>query len=203
MTIYFKNGFYDDTLGSVPEGAVAVGGEEYAALLAGQAQGGQIAANADGKPVLILQPPTPAHTLNLETMTWEIGEEQAAAYFAKQKTAAAFRLAAKADELKNSLLAGYPQVEIDSFYRQEKEALARQADNNAPTPMLAQIAAARGVELDVLIGKVVEKSARLAVAVGAIIGKRQQLEDKLNTIETAPGLDALEKEIEEWTLNIG
>ena len=203
MTIYFKNGFYDDTLGSVPEGAVAVGGEEYAALLAGQAQGGQIAANADGKPVLILQPPTPAHTLNLETMTWEIGEEQAAAYFAKQKTAAAFRLAAKADELKNSLLAGYPQVEIDSFYRQEKEALARQADNNAPTPMLAQIAAARGVELDVLIEKVVEKSARLAVAVGAIIGKRQQLEDKLNTIETAPGLDALEKEIEEWTLNIG
>ncbi|HHK5604236.1 TPA: hypothetical protein ACQUJM_000515 [Neisseria polysaccharea] len=203
MTIYFKNGFYDDTLGSVPEGAVAVGGEEYALLLAGQAQGGQIAANADGKPVLIPQPPTPAHTLNPETMTWEIGEEQAAAYFAKQKTALAFRLAEKADELKNSLLAGYPQVEIDSFYRQEKEALARQADNNAPTPMLAQIAAARGVELDVLIKKVVEKSARLAVAAGAIIGKRQQLEDKLNTIETAPGLDALEKEIEEWTLNIG
>lgn len=115
----------------------------------------------------------------------------------------AFRLAEKADELKNSLLAGYPQVEIDSFYRQEKEALARQADNNAPTPMLAQIAAARGVELDVLIEKVIEKSARLAVAAGAIIGKRQQLEDKLNTIETAPGLDALEKEIEEWTLNIG
>ncbi|HEZ2399986.1 TPA: hypothetical protein WHS53_000004 [Neisseria meningitidis] len=69
--------------------------------------------------------------------------------------------------------------------------------------MLAQIAAARGVELDVLIEKVVEKSARLAVAAGAIIGKRQQLEDKLNTIETAPRLDALEKEIEEWTLNIG
>ncbi|HEZ1550751.1 TPA: hypothetical protein WHF02_001004 [Neisseria meningitidis] len=203
MTIYFKNGFYDDTLGGIPEGAVAVRAEEYAALLAGQAQGGQIAANADGKPVLIPQPPTPAHTLNLETMTWEIGEEQAAAYFAEQKNALAFRLAAKADELKNSLLAGYPQVEIDSFYRQEKEALARQADNNAPTPMLAQIAAARGVELDVLIEKVIEKSARLAVAAGAIIGKRQQLEDKLNTIETAPGLDALEKEIEEWTLNIG
>lgn len=39
MTIYFKNGFYDDTLGSVPEGAVAVGGEEYAALFAGQGAG--------------------------------------------------------------------------------------------------------------------------------------------------------------------
>lgn len=200
MTIYFKNGFYDDTLGSIPEGAVAVRAEEYAALLAGQAQGGQIAADSDGRPVLT--PPRPSEYHEWDGKKWEIGEA-AAARFAEQKTATAFRLAEKADELKNSLLAGYPQVEIDSFYRQEKEALARQADNNAPTPMLAQIAAARGVELDVLIEKVVEKSARLAVAAGAIIGKRQQLEDKLNTIETAPGLDALEKEIEEWTLNIG
>lgn len=200
MTIYFKNGFYDDTLGSIPEGAVAVRAEEYAALLAGQAQGGQIAADSDGRPVLT--PPRPSDYHEWDGKKWKISKA-AAARFAEQKTATAFRLAEKADELKNSLLAGYPQVEIDSFYRQEKEALARQADNNAPTPMLAQIAAARGVELDALIEKVVEKSARLAVAAGAIIGKRQQLEDKLNTIETAPGLDALEKEIEEWTLNIG
>ncbi|HGG7794511.1 TPA: hypothetical protein ACJJEC_000306 [Neisseria meningitidis] len=197
MTIYFKNGFYDDTLGGIPEGAVAVRAEEYAALLAGQAQGGQIAADSDGPP------PRPSDYHEWDGKKWKISKAAAAARFAKQKTALAFRLAEKADELKNSLLAGYPQVEIDSFYRQEKEALARQADNNAPTPMLAQIAAARGVELDVLIEKVIEKSARLAVAAGAIIGKRQQLEDKLNTIETAPGLDALEKEIEEWTLNIG
>lgn len=202
MTIYFKNGFYDDTLGSIPEGAVAVRAEEYAALLAGQAQGGQIAADSDGRPVLT--PPRPSDYHEWDGKKWKISKAAAAAArFAEQKTATAFRLAEKADELKNSLLAGYPQVEIDSFYRQEKEALARQADNNAPTPMLAQIAAARGVELDALIEKVVEKSARLAVAAGAIIGKRQQLEDKLNTIETAPGLDALEKEIEEWTLNIG
>lgn len=200
MTIYFKNGFYDDTLGSIPEGAVAVRAEEYAALLAGQAQGGQIAADSDGRPVLT--PPRPSEYHEWDGKKWKISKA-AAARFAEQKNALAFRLAAKADELKNSLLAGYPQVEIDSFYRQEKEALARQADNNAPTPMLAQIAAARGVELDVLIEKVVEKSARLAVAAGAVIGKRQQLEDKLNAIETAPGLDALEKEIEEWTLNIG
>lgn len=109
----------------------------------------------------------------------------------------------KGGRTQNSLLAGYPQVEIDSFYRQEKETLAWQADNDAPTPMLAQIAAARGIELDVLIGKVVEKPARLTVAVDAIIGKRQQLEDRLNTIETAPALDALEREIKEWALNVG
>ncbi|WP_114935503.1 hypothetical protein [Neisseria lactamica] len=162
-----------------------------------------LGASSKGRLVLIGPPPSEAYKLNRKTMTWEIDRKQSAEYLARRKETLSNRLAARADELKNSLLAGYPQVEIDSFYRQEKEALAYREDKTAPTPMLAQIAAARGVELDVLIGKVLEKSARLAVAVGTIIGKRQQLEDKLNTIETAPGLDALEKEIEEWTLNIG
>lgn len=76
MTIYFKNGFYDDTLGSVPEGAVAVGGEEYAALLAGQAQGGQIAADSDGRPVLT--PPRPSEYHEWDGKKWKIGKEAAA-----------------------------------------------------------------------------------------------------------------------------
>lgn len=76
MTIYFKNGFYDDTLGSIPEGAVAVGGEEYAALLAGQAQGGQIAADADGKPVLT--PPRPSDYHEWDGKEWKIGKDAAA-----------------------------------------------------------------------------------------------------------------------------
>lgn len=75
MTIYFKNGFYDDTLGSVPEGAVAVGGEEYALLLAGQAQGGQIAADADGKPVLT--PPRPSDYHEWDGKEWKIGKDAA------------------------------------------------------------------------------------------------------------------------------
>ncbi|MBH2182522.1 hypothetical protein OIG21_11250, partial [Neisseria meningitidis] len=77
MTIYFKNGFYDDTLGSIPEGAVAVRAEEYAALLAGQAQGGQIAADSDGRPVLT--PPRPSEYHEWDGKKWEIGEAAAAA----------------------------------------------------------------------------------------------------------------------------
>lgn len=75
MTIYFKNGFYDDTLGSIPEGAVAVRAEEYAALLAGQAQGGQIAADADGKPVLT--PPRPSDYHEWDGKEWKIGKDAA------------------------------------------------------------------------------------------------------------------------------
>lgn len=83
MTIYFKNGFYDDTLGSIPEGAVAVRAEEYAALLAGQTQGGQIAADSDGRPVLT--PPRPSEYHEWDGKKWEIGEAAAAARFAEQK----------------------------------------------------------------------------------------------------------------------
>lgn len=86
MTIYFKNGFYDDTLGSVPEGAVAVGGEEYAALFAGQAQGGQIAADSDGRPVLT--PPRPSEYHEWDGKKWKISKAAARfanSRFAKQK----------------------------------------------------------------------------------------------------------------------
>lgn len=76
MTIYFKNGFYDDTLGSIPEGAVAVRAEEYALLLAGQAQGGQIAADSDGRPVLT--PPRPSDYHEWDGKKWKISKTAAA-----------------------------------------------------------------------------------------------------------------------------
>ncbi|PKT92051.1 hypothetical protein CWI53_09930, partial [Neisseria meningitidis] len=79
-----------------------------------------------------------------------------------KKTPWASPPAAKADKQKTTLWAGYPQVKIDSFNRQKKEPLARQAENTPPPPMLAKTAAARGVELAVLIEKVVKKPARLA-----------------------------------------
>ena len=66
--------------------------------------------------------------------------------------------------------------------------------------MLSQIARVRGVPLDVLIEKVIEKSAQFAVAIGIIIGKRQAFEDRLLALKTPNDLTALEKEIEEWTL---
>lgn len=132
MTIYFKNGFYDDTLGGIPEGAVAVRAEEYAALLAGQAQGGQIAADSDGRPVLT--PPRPSDYHEWDGKKWKISKAAAAARFAKQKTALAFRLAEKADELKNSLLAGYPQVEIDSFIQAGKRSPRAAGGQQRPDP---------------------------------------------------------------------
>lgn len=200
MTMYFKDGFFDDTDGGfVPVGAVEISQGKYIELLNGQAQGKQIIADKTGNPVLIDPQPSAAHVLNLDTLTWEISPEKQTALFAQQKEGLLNKLADKADQLKNSLLAGYPQTEIESFYRQEKEALAWQADHNTPTPMLSQIARVRGVPLDVLISKVIEKSTQFAVAIGLIIGQRQAFEDRLLALKTPDDLIALEQEIEQWT----
>lgn len=199
MTIYYKNGFFDDTNGGfVPDGAVEISQDKYIELINGQSQGKQIIANKTGNPVLIAPQPSAAHVLNLNTLTWEISAEKQTELFAQQKEGLLNKLADKADQLKNSLLAGYPQTEIESFYRQEKEALAWQADHNTPTPMLSQIARVRGVPIEVLISKVIEKSAQFAVAIGIIIGQRQAFEDRLLALKTPDDLTALEQEIEQW-----
>ena len=202
MTMYFKDGFFDDSYGGfVPEGAVEISQDKYIELLNGQAQGKQIIADKTGNPVLINPQPSAAHQLNLETLTWEISPEKQTALFAQQKESLLNKLADKADQLKNGLLTGYPQTEIESFYRQEKEALAWQADHSTPTPMLSQIARVRGVPLDMLISKVIEKSAQFAVAIGIIIGQRQAFEDRLLALKTPEELTSLEQEIEAWTFN--
>ena len=142
--------------------------------------------------------PSEFHVFNTATKSFELSKEKRTALFAQQKEGLLNKLAAKADQLKNGLLVGYPQTEIESFYRQEKEALAKQANPKAETPMLEQIARVRGVPLDLLIEKVIEKSNQFAVAIGIIIGKRQQFEDRLLALKTPEELTALEQEIEQW-----
>ena len=192
------NGFLAQGVNLIPEGAINITDEYHQQLLNGQSQGKQIIADKTGNPVLIEPQPSAAHELNLDTLTWEISPEKQSALFAQQKESLLNKLADKADQLKNGLLAGYPQTEIESFYRQEKEALAWQADHNTPTPMLSQIARVRGVPLEVLISKVIEKSAQFAVAIGIIIGQRQAFEDRLLALKTPQELTALEQEIEQW-----
>ena len=202
MTMYFKDGFFDDSYGGfVPEGAVEISQDKYIELLNGQSQGKQIIADKTGKPVLIDPQPSAAHILNLDTLMWEISAEKQTALFAQQKEDLLNKLADKADQLKNGLLAGYPQTEIESFYRQEKEALAWQADHNTATPMLTQIAQNRGVPFEILVEKVIEKSAQFAVVIGIIIGQRQAFEDRLLALRTPEKLTSLEQEIEAWTFN--
>lgn len=117
MTMYYKNGFFDDTDGSfVPEGAVEISQDKYIELLNGQAQGKQIIANKTGHPALIESQPSAAHELNLDTLTWEISAEKQTALLAETQT----RLVANIDEHAAKIYSTWTRFE--SEYRERQAA---------------------------------------------------------------------------------
>lgn len=86
MTMYFKDGFFDDSYGGfVPESAVEISQDKYIELLNGQAQGKQIIADKTGNPVLIDPQPSAVHELNHDTLQWEISAEKQTALLTEKR----------------------------------------------------------------------------------------------------------------------
>lgn len=133
---------------------------------------------------------------------WVIDKAKQKEKLNAEKTRLVLFTANKVDEMKSALLSGYPQAEIDSFYKQEKEALAYKADNSADTPMLKIIAQTRGVPFDLLVEKVLEKSSQFSHAMGAIIGQRQKFEDRILATESIEDLNVIENEVKAWQFNL-
>ncbi|MDC4237649.1 hypothetical protein [Pasteurella multocida] len=133
---------------------------------------------------------------------WVVDKEKQKEQLNAEKSRLINIIANRADAMKSALLVGYPQTEIDSFYRQEKEALAYQADEKADTPMLKMIAQSRGVPFDLLVQKVIEKSNQFAVAIGVIIGQRQRFEDRILAAESVEQLSSIESEVTQWQFNL-
>nr|DAR92063.1 MAG TPA: tail fiber assembly protein [Caudoviricetes sp.] len=191
------NAFLVEGLHDIPVDAIAVSDNEYEDLVAKRDIGCLL--YVDDNQVKATPPqPSPAH--EWDGKAWVISPAKMTALFAEQKESLIAQLANKTDALKAGLLVGYPQTEIDSFYRQEKEALAWQADHNAETPMLKQIALLRGVPFEILVQKVIEKSEMFAMVIGAIIGQRQQLEDRILTATKPEELETIKNEVETWQL---
>lgn len=82
-----------------------------------------------------------------------------------------------------ALAAKYPDTEILSWYRQEREARELQADPNAATPLIDNIAAQRGITREDLAGRIIAKAHAYALDAGAAFGRRQALEDQLEAIK--------------------
>ena len=80
----------------------------------------------------------------------------------------------------NILAETYPPGEVSSWPQQVKEAEAYTADPTASVPLLTAIAESRGITVELLVQKVIEKMEAYSAAAGVIIGKRQALEDSLD-----------------------
>lgn len=157
---------------------------------------------SDGNHIFYSNEPPPNEHYQLKNGKWVLPQSEQSHALQVKKAELVQRSAEKADQLKNQILVGYPQAEIDSFYRQEKEALAYQADPQANVPMLRAIAEQRGISLDELVGKVLEKAAIFAAVMGQIIGTRQAFEDSILLAKNQQDLTRCEQEIEQWQLSI-
>ncbi|EOI6145560.1 hypothetical protein ACMU5N_001354 [Campylobacter coli] len=87
-----------------------------------------------------------------------------------------------------------PQSEMLSFETQERESLAYKNSNYQDTstcPFMQAIATARGMDLRTLCDKAIEKATLYRQASGALIGKRQGLQDRVEMVQSLEELNLI------------
>ena len=104
--------------------------EEQVNLISASVTGGGAVWAEDGVIQCSGRAPSAYHVFDLDAKKWVISPEKQTTLFAEQKESLITQLANKTDALKAGLLVGYCQTEIDSFYRQVKEALGWEAEHN-------------------------------------------------------------------------
>lgn len=145
------------------------------------------------KLVLVDKQPTPSH--EWDGKAWVIPSAKQTALLAERKTQLLNVIANKTDNFKAQYLVGYSQAEIDSFYRQERE-----ARNELPTMLLTEIFEGRDDlnSIDELKKKVIEKADLFAIIMGKLFAIKQGFEKHIEQAETAEQLDKIEQEINQW-----
>lgn len=114
----------------------------------------------------------------------------------KAKSAKLSEINAACDEILNTAVNTYPQTEVLTFDQQATEAdKYLSTGNEADAPLLAALAAGRGITLDELVQRVKAKTTAFTALSGSIIGQRQALEDRLDACETVEEVEAIDANI--------
>ncbi len=139
--------------------------------------------------------PSEFHVFNMETKKFEISEEKRSTLLRQWKTRLLQRVADKTDNFKAQYLQGYSQAEIDSFYRQERE-----ARNELPLMLLTEIFEGRDdlKSVDELKKKVIEKADLFAIIMGKLFAIKQGFETHIEKAQTMEDLDKIEEDINKW-----
>jgi len=84
-------------------------------------------------------------------------------------------------------MANFTEVEKGTFSDQRREYRAYQIDDKAKTPVIDELAAARGIERVALLTKIGEK----VKAETALVGTQQKFEDAINACEKIEDVEAI------------
>lgn len=96
------------------------------------------------------------------------------------------------DQKMDVIKSGYPESEVSTWDQQVREALDLQADPLATVPLLGNLATARGLAREELANRVLAKATLFSAVAGQLIGRRQALEDVINTTTTLDELTAID-----------
>ena len=91
----------------------------------------------------------------------------------------------------SALVETYPQTELLTFDKQESEARAWTADNNAETPLIDKLAEGRQIDKVELVRRIIAKADAFALATGYLTGQRQRFEDLLGKAQTVEEVEAI------------
>ena len=86
----------------------------------------------------------------------------------------------------------YPEKELLTFERQEREARALLAGDGSDVAHITAIASGRGIPVEELARKIVAKTNAFSLASGLLIGRRQKWEDMLKDAKTKEDVTAIQ-----------
>lgn len=162
------------------------------AICASITNGGEVWLNDKGQ--LCVSGPAPAPGMVFDRQKgWQADVQAQAALLVQAKENKLHAIATVAQDFISTAagLTGIPAFEQESWARQAREAEAWATDNNAETPLLAGIAAARGVPLDLLRQKALSKSRAYTTLTAAVAGQRQALEDEVAACADVAAVEAV------------
>lgn len=146
---------------------------------------------SDGQVRVIPAAPSPYH--KLVDGLWVLPETAKTQQLADAKAAKLAEINAAAETFVNRAaeLDKVPAFEVATWPIQAAEAQAWAANPEADTPVLAGIAAARGLDLDKLRAAALKKSQAYAALSAAVAGQRQALADRLDKAKTLKAVEAV------------
>ena len=128
---------------------------------------------------------------------WQLNKDKAAEQAAQQlQTAKDEKLSeinatAQAFVEQNARLAEYPQFEQSTWPEQQRESFAWEQNPETETPMLAIIAAKRGIDLDKLRAAALRKAKEFSILSATVAGQRQHYADLLAKAKNVAAVDAI------------
>lgn len=142
---------------------------------------------------VVVIPPAPSRYHVLQDGEWALTPTAAEQQFADAKAVKLDKINRAAQEFVWQVSKAYevPEFERQTWSKQAAEALAWEQNPSAPTPLLAQIAADRGCDLDGLRAKALQKAKQFAALSASVAGQRQAYVDRLEQAQDVDKVEAI------------